>query len=304
MTDPTETRFRRELTSFFRVTLLNVVFAAQAIALGLAYVVAAVLGTAEIPATPALRALAGALALVSFGLGLAWLRSSARVLRGIALIRRPFRRRAGPVSEEALTAGIVGMVAHYRENRTTIRRMILVCTVGGFFFLAQGVVSAVEFASFNLSGRQRHGERARAPHVRLPDARDRTGEPAQLGTTLPVFHGPGTCGSRRRPGLKSGSRARWRWRRYERPALPVRDLLGDPRLLQNAAAVHGDHQPVRPQLEDRAGVPRVSRIEGLPLGREGRREDPVRRHRAGRRVHRALHPDVPKPLRYRPGFQV
>lgn len=151
LTDTTETRFRRELNSFFAVTLLNVVFAAQAIGLGMAYVVASVLGTIGVT-MPALRVLVGALALVSFGLGLAWLRSSARVLRGVALVRRPFRRRSGPVSEEAVTRGIVGMVAHYRENRTTIRTMILVCTIGGFFFLAQGVVSAVEFASFNLSG--------------------------------------------------------------------------------------------------------------------------------------------------------
>jgi hypothetical protein len=151
MTDTTETRFKRELDSFFAVTLLNVVFAAQAIGLGMAYVIASVLGTTDVP-TPALRMLAGALALVSFGLGLAWLRSSAHVLRGVAQVRRPFRRRAGPVSDEVLTAGIVGMIAHYRENRATIRTMILVCTVGGFFFLAQGVVSAVEFASFNLPG--------------------------------------------------------------------------------------------------------------------------------------------------------
>jgi len=133
------------------VTLLNVVFAAQAIALGMAYVVASVLGTTDMP-TPALRALAGALALVCFGLGLAWLRSSAHVLRGVALVRRPFRRRRGQPSEDDVTRGIVGMVAHYRENRATIRTMILVCTVGGFVFLAQGVVSGVEFASFTLSG--------------------------------------------------------------------------------------------------------------------------------------------------------
>ncbi len=140
MTDTTETRFKRELNSFFAVTLLNVVFGAQAVALGVVVVVASVLGTME-AATPALRVLAGALALACFGLGIAWIRSSALVLRGVAVIRRPFRRRAGPVSDEAVTAGIVGMIAHYRENRPTIRRMVLVCAAGGLFFLAQGVVS-------------------------------------------------------------------------------------------------------------------------------------------------------------------
>ena len=150
MTDTTETRFKRELNSFFAVTLLNVVFGAQAVALGVVVVVASVLGTME-SATPALRVLAGALALACFGLGIAWIRSSALVLRGVAVIRRPFRRRAGPVSDEAVTAGIVGMIAHYRENRPTIRRMVLVCAAGGLFFLAQGVVSILGLVAASAS---------------------------------------------------------------------------------------------------------------------------------------------------------
>lgn len=152
MTDTVERRFRRELNTFFGVTLLNVVFAAQAIALGIAYVVAAVIGTTEVPADPALRVLAGALALACFGLGLAWVRSSARVLRGVTSIRRSFRGRPGPVSEEALTGGIVGMIAHYRENRSTIRTMVRVCTAAGFGLLALGVVVGLESASVSLSG--------------------------------------------------------------------------------------------------------------------------------------------------------
>ena len=151
MTDTVEMRFRRELNSFFGVTLLNVVFAAQAIALGIAYVVAAVAGTAEVPAHPALRILAGGLAFACFGLGLAWMRSSARVLRGVALVRQPFRRRRDPPSEEDVTRGIVQMVAHYRENRATVRTMILVCIAGGIFFLVQGLVSALESAVLSLS---------------------------------------------------------------------------------------------------------------------------------------------------------
>ena len=149
MTDTIETRFRRELNSFCGVTLLNVVFAAQAIALGITYVITVVLGTAEIPADPALRVLAGALALACFGLGIVWVRSSAVVLRGVAQIRRPFRRRWELAGEEEVTRGIIQMVAHYRENRRMIRTMNIVCIVGGFFFLAQGLVLALESASLS-----------------------------------------------------------------------------------------------------------------------------------------------------------
>lgn len=143
MTDTTETRFRRELNSFFGMTLLNVVFAAQAIALGISYIAAAIAGTPDVPASPALRVLAGALALVCFGLGLAWIRSSAVVLRGVTRIRRPFRRRRVPATDEDVTRGIVEMVAHYREHRRTIRAMVVVCAAGGLLFLAQGVAGAL-----------------------------------------------------------------------------------------------------------------------------------------------------------------
>jgi len=151
MTDATERRFRGELGSFFRVALLNVVFGALAVGLGAWYVAASVLGATGALPTPAIRRAAGALALAAFGLGLAWLRSSARVLRGAAAIRREFGGHARPVPDEVLTEGIVRMIAQYREHRRTIRTMIRVCTAGGYCLLALGIVSALESASISLS---------------------------------------------------------------------------------------------------------------------------------------------------------
>ena len=152
MTDTTETRFRRELNSFFAVTLLNVVFAAQAIALGMAYVVASVLGTTEVPTD---RPFGRSPAPSPWSPSASGSRGSVRARSSCGASRSSAGRSgAGEARRARRTSprGIVGMVAHYRENRATIRTMILVCTVGGFFFLAQGVVSAVEFASFTLSG--------------------------------------------------------------------------------------------------------------------------------------------------------
>ena len=151
MTDATERRFRGELGNFLRVALLNVVFGALAVGLGAWYVTASVLDATGALPTPALRMAAGALALAAFGLGLAWLRSSARILRGAAAIRRELGGHARPVPEEVLTDGIVRMIAQYRENRKTIRTMVRVCTAGGFCLLALGIVSALESASIALS---------------------------------------------------------------------------------------------------------------------------------------------------------
>ncbi|MDD3136041.1 MAG: hypothetical protein PHF64_06035, partial [Methanoregula sp.] len=54
-------------------------------------------------------------------------------------------------TDETVTRGIVRMVAHYRENKKTIRTMILVCTLGGFCFLVLGVLSSMEFFSGGIS---------------------------------------------------------------------------------------------------------------------------------------------------------
>jgi hypothetical protein len=46
------------------------------------------------------------------------------------------------------------MMAHYRQNTKTIHTMILVCTLGGFCFLALGIINSLEFLSISLSSGQ------------------------------------------------------------------------------------------------------------------------------------------------------
>jgi hypothetical protein len=89
--------------------------------------------------------------MVCFGLGLGWVMFSARILKGITLIRRESEHHKGAVPDETLTCWIVRTTAHYRENEKTIRNMILVCTLGGFCFLVIGLLSSLEFLSVGLT---------------------------------------------------------------------------------------------------------------------------------------------------------
>ncbi len=93
----------------------------------------------------------GVFSMVCFGFGISWVLSSAKILKGITGIRREFRYRTATATDETVTRGIVRMVAHYRENKKTIRTMILVCTLGGFCFLALGIMNSMEFFSGGLS---------------------------------------------------------------------------------------------------------------------------------------------------------
>jgi len=151
MTEETLTHFRSELNSFFILVFLNLVFGALAVAFGVQVIVTSVLGLTGGQSVSVLRIVAGSISMISFGLGIAWIISSAEILESIEEIRTELKGWMGSVSDETLTSGIVRMMAHYRENRRTIRTMILVCTLGGFCFLALGIINSVEFFSLSLS---------------------------------------------------------------------------------------------------------------------------------------------------------
>ncbi|MDD1714024.1 MAG: hypothetical protein LUQ61_02035 [Methanoregulaceae archaeon] len=153
MTDGTLNQFRNELTALFVIVVLNIVFGALAMAFGVQYMVSSVSGQAA-GQSMVLRIVAGSVAMVCFGLGIAWIISSVTIFDGIEELREEFQDRKKPVSDETLTSGIIRMMAHYRQNTKTIHTMILVCTLGGFCFLALGIINSLEFLSISLSSGQ------------------------------------------------------------------------------------------------------------------------------------------------------
>jgi hypothetical protein len=154
MTNENLTRFKTEINSFFALVVMNLVFGALAMAFGIQFIVASVTGVPGAQMGMGIRAIAGALAMIGFGLGFAWVMLSARILKGINGIRREFHRQKGEISDETLTCWMVRMTAHYRGNEKTIRNMILVCTIGGFCFLFLGFLNSLEFYSLGLASGQ------------------------------------------------------------------------------------------------------------------------------------------------------
>jgi hypothetical protein len=144
MTDETLHQFKNELNSFFVLVILNTVFGALAMAFGMQFMIASVLGFTGGQIPPVLRILAGAISLAVFGLGLSWVLSSAKILKGITGIRREYHECSTPVSAEILTGWIVRLMAHYRENKETIRWMTRICALGGCAFLALGVLNIIQ----------------------------------------------------------------------------------------------------------------------------------------------------------------
>ncbi len=144
MTDTTLSQFKDELNSFFVLVLLNMIFGANVMAFGMLAIISSVVPAAAVyPFTlfPALQIVIGAAVVI---LGMFWIITSVRILRGIIKIRRESRHSREPVPPETITGWIVRMLAHYRENKKTLRGMIVICSLGGVIFVVLGVGNLVQ----------------------------------------------------------------------------------------------------------------------------------------------------------------
>jgi hypothetical protein len=146
------TRFRTEIRHFFTICVLNIVFAALAIAFGVQYIVAAILSLTTGLATPGLRIVIGAVAMVCFGLGIRWLISTIRIFEGVEEIKDKLDAGGVSVTGDRVTCLIIQMLAHYRDNRRNIGTMIRVCTLGGCGFFVLGIVTSLEALSVTQDG--------------------------------------------------------------------------------------------------------------------------------------------------------
>jgi len=148
-------RFRNEIRRFYLITVANIVFAGLVMALGISVSVQQAVLIYELSSialytthSPVILCIA----LVAALAGLVWILSSIRIFEGIKAIKDDIDWKGGEVPDEAFTRLIVRMLSHYRDNRTIIRTMILVCTLGGICLFALGIVGSLEYLSISAGG--------------------------------------------------------------------------------------------------------------------------------------------------------
>jgi len=144
MKENTLRQFKAEFTSFFVIVLLNMAFGALVMAFGMQFIVSSVLGLTGEQPFMVIRILMAAISMVCFGLGLTWVLTSAKVLKRITRIRREYRNRKEPVSDEILTGWIVRTMSHYRENKKIISWMTRISSIGGCIFLVFGIFNVFQ----------------------------------------------------------------------------------------------------------------------------------------------------------------
>ena len=150
--------FEEEFLSFFALYIMNLVFAALTMAIGLAIVVQQLaLRPGAVPAEPGIPvAVSLAIGSIAFVLGLVWITATAKLMKSVKVVRTAYKaKKKREMTDEDFTGMMVHMMTQYREQKQMIRAMVVIGMIGGVCYLllgASNVVSAIAPFTAGLPG--------------------------------------------------------------------------------------------------------------------------------------------------------
>ena len=148
--------FEDEFLSFFALYLMNLVFAALSMAIGMMIVILQVLpqsGTspAGVPAIPFLLSLI--LGCAAFVFGLIWITVTAKLLKSVKVVRSAYKqKKKREMISDDFTSMMVHMMTQYRDQKKMIRAMVIICMLGGLCYVGLGALNIVQIISRIASG--------------------------------------------------------------------------------------------------------------------------------------------------------
>lgn len=145
-------QFKKEIRHLLLVTTTNLIIGALASAAGILYIIAAIFGLTSSPVSPALPVIAGAIAMVSFGLGVSVLRVTLDISRGLKTIKSRLEAEGPAVTDDRITCLIVQMTAWYRDTRKSLGTVILVGPLCGLCLFILGILTGLEAFSLTPAG--------------------------------------------------------------------------------------------------------------------------------------------------------
>jgi hypothetical protein len=144
--------FRTEIRHFSLVASTNLIIGAIAITAGILYILAAILGLTTSLVSPEFRIIAGAIAMVCFGLGISVLHFTLSIARGIWTIKNKLDAEGPAITDDRITCLIVQMIAYYREIRKTLGTIILIGPLCGLCIFVLGIMTGLETFSLTPGG--------------------------------------------------------------------------------------------------------------------------------------------------------
>lgn len=145
-------QFQKEIRHFSLVTSANLFIGTIAIAAGMLYIIAALLGLAAGDVSSEFRIVVGAIALVCIGLGVSVLHGTLDISNGVRAIKKTLAAESPAITDDRVTCLIVQMTAYYRNIRTKLGTVILVGPLCGFCVFVLGILTGLEAFSFTSSG--------------------------------------------------------------------------------------------------------------------------------------------------------
>lgn len=141
-------RFKTEIRHFYMICIMNFIFAALAMSFGISIFVQKLLSLTETTAiteSVIYSVFILLLAVTAVISGFFWLLKSITIFEGVESIKDEFDEMGAGFSEEEITGLIIKMLSHYRDNKDSIGKMILVCTIAGICFFLLGIIKSIEF---------------------------------------------------------------------------------------------------------------------------------------------------------------
>ena len=143
MTTNIREKFGREVGSFYSLSMVNIVFSAVSMALGISFGVQNVLILKEAMSLLLPQLAFTVIGFLVFGVSLRWLISSVEILDGVSEIKDDYDKKKAELNDEATTGLIVKMMAYYRDNKNMIHGLSLLSRIAGICFIASGIINII-----------------------------------------------------------------------------------------------------------------------------------------------------------------
>jgi hypothetical protein len=153
MATKTSEKMKQEVNSFVGLTLINIVFSAVAMGLGISIIIpniTSMVTTQSVLFPQIILIVIGGLASVY---SIKWLISSVEMFEVSTELKEDYTKNK-TLDEEAQTGLIVKMMAYYRENKPTIKKMMWVSRIAGFCFLISGAFAIITAVINAITGVQ------------------------------------------------------------------------------------------------------------------------------------------------------
>ncbi len=145
-------KLQRELKSLHGLAIMNIVFGGLAISLAISIGVQNIFTLVKAQNLPLPQLALVTLGFLASAISLRWLISSAEILDCATDMKDDYEKRKAGLDDEGLTGLIVKMMAYYRENKPTIKTMMLISRIAGVCFLISGAFNLAKAVTNIITG--------------------------------------------------------------------------------------------------------------------------------------------------------